>query len=1489
MAPRSGGEADKLGNRYEGVWAVRHALYCLQREDCALTLEELDPELARGSEFTFTDGGVAQAHQVKRQYGNNNEWTTKVLAGRGVFKAAASHVAAGREFHFVSLIGCGPLRELSERARSAVDLATFTQHALVSSRELRAAFDGVASDAVLGSAAVAYKTLRGMWFEVHEERITRVDNALIAELTLAGATGHLVALAIADVLDSNLGSPLTGADILAALEPHGITERPSRSRTSVRAQVAAVTASWRRTVQRELLDPPIPRSEADELATSLDVGRFSLLVGNAGDGKSAVLEQAATALEAAGGTVLAFRLDRRGAFASTVELGRELELGLSPAAALSLVAGEGRGFLLVDQLDAVSFASGRIPENFDAVADLVDEALLLPNLSVVLACRGFDMDNDHRIRTLTSRQDLTKVEVSDLEDSAVDAAVASMGLDPASLTSKQRDLLRRPLHLVLLAGIASHRDALAFRSRGSLFEAFWQRKREAVRGRRSTVRFNEVVKQVATIASDRQTLSVPVEVFDAGDLIEDAKVLISEHVLAQDSDRISFFHEAFFDYAFARQWISRSESLVDFLCRDEQELFRRAQVRQVLEHLHEREPDRFLDECESVLTSDAVRFHIKEMVIAVVANLQTPAAEESAMVLSVAATNPSYIDRVWQQLRRPQWFSRLRDDGVLDRWLDSTNKSERDLAAMFLGSQVREDPASVAQLLTSRHDAADYPGWLRRAVRVCRIESSREMFDLLLGGVARGMYDGFENDLWISVHGLGKKQPAWAIELLSAYLVERPNALDLDATGRLAALQGRDHNASELVRDCAQEEPLAFVEMALPYMRTAMAATALPPSHDGSVRDQHFSHRIAEAPGYERGFDAALQAATVSALERLSASSPNDTLLWLDILETDPYETSQYLLYRTIAACGPTFAKRGADLLLQGGRRHKSGYSITSVRWAARELATAVAPHVDADTHLRLEEMFRELENPCENRHTRGSTAFTFLSALDEARLTPHGVRRLGEYRRKFKEHAPAAPTGIIGGIISSPIPAKAATLMNDDQWLAAMAKYNTEETSWHDLTGGARELSSVLREEVAADPVRFANLALSMTADLNDSYAAAVLMGLGDSAFPQPNLEPLFAAVRHLGGQGQPEADRWLGWALRRHQRDVPLDLVELLLDRAMNSPDPETDEPRITRQDTDGNEVAHLYETGINTTRGTLAESVGDLIIRDSTDERAEIVRSHLTDLATDPSLAVRACVAHVLGASLRHAYDGAVAAFNQLIDADDALLAAPHTVRLMVRIGNINPDVIEPLITRMLHSTQVDVRRAGGGLAGFAALEWARPELITSVLGLDSSVRCGVAQVCANNFDRTTNPTLAAHTLRALMHDIDEGVRAEVANIAGRLRDKSLRPFADLIIALISSPTYSDATPQLLITLQHAPDRVDDLCLKASQRFLEAFASDAADIRSAAAGDAIYVSELVVRALAQARSRAERAALLDVLDQLLEIGAYGIEDAINAAGRT
>ncbi|MBK6886485.1 MAG: hypothetical protein IPH03_08475 [Tetrasphaera sp.] len=72
----------------------------------------------------------------------------------------------------------------------------------------------------------------------------------------------------------------------------------------------------------------------------------------------------------------------------------------SPSIVLAGIAAGSPGLLVVDQLDAVSYFSGRMPDSFDAVAEVVDEFRSQPNLKVMLVCRTTDVENDPRLRSL---------------------------------------------------------------------------------------------------------------------------------------------------------------------------------------------------------------------------------------------------------------------------------------------------------------------------------------------------------------------------------------------------------------------------------------------------------------------------------------------------------------------------------------------------------------------------------------------------------------------------------------------------------------------------------------------------------------------------------------------------------------------------------------------------------------------------------------------------------------------------------------------------------------------------------------------------------------------------------------------------------------------------------------------------------------------------------------------------------------------------------
>lgn len=1482
MTPRRGGEASKFGLRYEGAWTVRQLFEVLFGRATSLTVESTG-DAGKGVEFVLDRvDGTTEVHQVKRQRGTANAWTLRALDSEGVLSAAEEQVEAGREFHFVSVLPSRRLDRLSNRARRSANLQHFVE-GLLDGKEINDDFSYLSSE-VWDSPQRGWELLRGIWARWPDERDLRDTNAAFAGVLLEGAQPLLASIGLGDLIAQHLALPLTIDFVKERLSDYDLRLDPLAHRSDVTTAVGSLCRSWQVGIAAEMLDPPIPRSETAELVEAL-MGdqRLALVSGNAGEGKSGVLFQGVDQLRGEGWPVLAIRLDRLEPFLSPDALGEQLGLPASPVAALAAVAGDRPALLLIDQLDAVSLASGRMPASFDGVAELLREAAAFPEIRVLVACRVFDIDNDNRLRALVANDGGAKeFRVGPLSVEHVAEALAGLGLDLGELEGDQLELLRSPLHLVLLSAAVEVDAALSFSTTKELFDLYWKSKVRAVRRHREPpARFAEVVDALVDSMSARQRLVASAADLDSDDLLDDADVLASEHVLVRDREQIAFFHEAFFDYAFARRWIRRGEGLVEFLLAGEQELFRRAQVRQVLSHLREEDGERFVSELSDVLTSEGVRFHIKDVVIGLLRSLSQPTHAEWEAVETLLKADLVFQSRLWTSLRTAGWFDRLLAEGRLQGWLDSGDDELWQRAVDLMGVGGKERPDDVAALLARHASQAEFPSALLWVTRFTDLAGSRVLFDLVLNAVRAGKLDGREQELWLDVNGLGKVQPEWAVDLLRAYFAERPNRLQVNGANKVVDLESRDSGLLELISESSTRSPRQFAEAFLPYILDVMSATTA--GSESAIRDSHFGYRIWRADIHEA--DDALLYGMRNALAALGKEQPEIARPMLESLEEDRHDAAQWLLYEGLRASGKRYADWAGEILLQDESRLYSGY-MDSALWTTRELLEAVGPYIGRGLLGRLElEIIGFV--PDSERLPRGYSSFVLLSALPESRLSQDGARRLAELRRKFGSQ-PVEPMGIRVGTVGSPIPQAAAQRMNDNQWLGAIAKYSTgERERGIELRGDAEQLSHVLEAETKREPERFSRLASHFDSDTHPAYSNAVLRGAGKPDGPL-DVETLVALVRHIGGLNRVENDQWLGWALRSEMTgEIPDDIIELILDRALHSVDPERE---AWQTDAGGGQTycgGDPWENGMNTARGSAAESLADLLAHDADGRRSSLLANRLQDLAADPSVAVRASVARLLGAALRFERGAAVAAFEELVNADDRLLGTPPVEGLIAYVGRSEPAVAAPVIERMLASRFEVVREAGGRLAAFAGLELGfEAMLLRAARSKDPASRKGVAETCAGMLAATSNEGAAASTLLSLFDDEDDGVREAAAEVAMHLRDRDLAPHDDLLRRLIASDAFPNALPQLLITLEGTSSGVEDLGLACAEQFISVHRSEVGNIETRAAGDARHVGELLLRTYSQSTESAVRSRVLDLIDQLLLLGAYGMADLVTSA---
>lgn len=1489
----SGGYADKKGNQYELIWAINYALMCIQDERRSITYEDLDPKLAEGSEFTYVDEhGVVHVFQIKRQNGISDKWTINDLKKKGIFKTAEFHVKDGRRYHFGSMTPCTKLHELSERSRESGGFKEFEQY-VSSNKQLEQEFEKLAK--ILGGQEEAWQLLCSMHFAVRDETEYHETTITLAKEILAGAEGSVIFDAIGSVLLDNLRKRLTKDELLYALDQKGIFVPEVRAKQTARGEVRAATKRWQNTIQRALLDPEIPRAEATQLISQLDSARLSFVIGAAGSGKSAVINQVVKELKSQDAEVLAFRLDQCEDFNSIEKLGGQLDLSKSPVASLQRAAGKRDAVLVIDQFDTISLMSGRLPNSYDAVADLVDEAMV-SNIRVIVACRLFDFENDHRIRKINDEWKAQHVTVSDLSDDAVANAVTEMRGDIARLTEKQRELLRLPLHLVLFKEIIDQPDAYSFATPISLFNAFWERKREFCKKDHSKLRFNDTLELIAKTMSNKQVLSIAKRELDRNEYINHAEILASENLLVIDNRRVSFFHEAFFDYVFARQWLSDEQNLVEFLCSQEQGLFRRAQVRQILEMLlAEEDFERFRDEIEELLLEKKIRFHIKEIAIIIFGNIGSPKDEDFDLVLQIKDDNPKLGQRLWLKLTGPNWFRLLYDKGLIQKWFDSDDPEQQLFAHTSLHNAIGNHDEIAIKFLAERYDPSKDSEQILRFLSWVEIHKSRPLLELLLDVARSGDLSLGDDEIWIWFGDLTQHKPSWMTELLNACLESiLKSKNDTGITVFRYHNDGFNANIEQLVKS----EPKLFLEKIIPYLLDAIRKIEKESiSYETQLSKAYLNFLF---PSNEGTADVgmALYNGTAHALAKLASTRPEEIEPLLHKLADDKHVSVQALLFHAFKANPEYFADWAAELILENhGRLQCGDASVANLIF--REVVQAIAPHVSSKLYELLEDKFRDLHVAYEKepykawyRAVRGKraykdkllpgrTAFKFLSALDCGRLSPLGIQRLAEYKRKFSSEVLAPSICVTGGVVGPPISSKAAAKMFDQQWLQAMQKYHDEQDVFS-LEDEAYELSMLLKQSVVEDPLRFAGLAMNMTPKTNPDYPRAILWGFSEANISDNAKPVVFAAIRHIANLGLGECDKYLGWSLRHLAEDVPIDLVEKVIDRTLYSFRSKSDSSINTFPNRD------LEFEGINTTRGSLVYSLANLLSHDKDGTRTAKVTPHLVKWAGDPVLGVRTCVAHLIGACLRHEPVIANEAFEQLIDTDGILLTTRSVERLILYIGNFTPEKIDPIVDRMLKSEEPKVRETGGSIAVFAACHWNRSQLMERVLAADVDIRKGVAKACTGMIGKSQGSELVLDALRKLMYDKDDEVCKMVGGICWSLRGHKLYPFTNFLKEFIKSPSYIHAIPQLLTCLEETTDKVDELIDLALHRFIDVNGGDIADIRTRASLDAYQVSDLVIRGLAQTKDKKRTSALLDILDRLVEINVFDINEKIEKIER-
>jgi len=1256
-----GGIADKYGNRYEAKWLVRQLLDVIAGKAEWLRYEGITSQFD-GFEFAVGKGKLTEWHQTKSNMSKGN-WTINALKRENVLTAFKNRLEANCDdlCVFVSQDSAKDFRTLIDKSKIANNFNEFTE---TLSKDQLDKFNQLIKTWPT-DGAIAYTWLRRCQVRIIPD--AELETFITSYSDLYFSPGGSSAFSVLrNYIDNRFNKILTTEIVRQEIRDEGVlTIKDWSLDPTLRERLCLETDEYLQSYSPfGAGGSTIPRSQACELLEQIskpDGPNVILLTGIAGSGKSGIIRGLIDKLRKLEVTHLALRIDHHLDWGTSQEIGHALTgRQESPVSTLKGLEPEHLSVLIIDQVDAVSEISGRNGRVKEAVLRMVNDVRNFNTVRLVLVCRSFDFDSDPRLKALKEMNAVEQIEVPLLDwNGEVEPLLAEKGIDTRLLSSTLKDLLCLPLNLAVYLEVYS--EKATFTSRDDLFDSLILKKEHTIRKDRSISWSIKVpLTALANWMSDRQILDAPEAVLDKFSRAQD--LLVSEGLIVRSRNRINFFHESFFDYLYARSFVVGNQSLLDLLTSTEQHLFRRTQTRQILEALRQNDRSRYFCELEAVLTSDAIRYHIRVAVAQWLGSLSDPTQREQDIILGLDDKGEVFRPIVrYALLSSVGWFDHLYGVKWIHTILNADSDMRRQNVLWWLANIAGDRPSEVADLLDTWWEndpergnrLLHWFGFVRLKKRpdqslaiLCeKVIRSRPPNLFEKGGQQRREMDLVTWAEENSDEGLGILKAlfdTWFDAHPGQHPFQRDEFRDLDM-----------HTLSQI----AKKSPRVFIAGTIDALTRSI--DEINRCESEGKRDGSFMRPIFS--GHPVGAEVFLGLFR-SSLGRIAKEDPYAALEFLKKLDVSKHEALLHLHLETIAANGEALADHLLNLLGKGNL-FKAGF--VGADWKSFATASRAAfPYLSNANRSRIEqEIFshqQEIDNAVEIAHgirkygepdlwynrpiaiyklnRAGFEQWCVLETIGEDLLTNVGFQHLNRLRRKFPGDEVPKPDHMEAHFVEPPIKRDKVAHMNDEQWLRAIDRYDSDDERRYGrgfIYGGARHLAGELQQATKENPSRFIAFMKRIPHNAHKTYVSHILWGLAE-AKEEVEADLLKEAVADAHSRtGRPYGNDIPRLFEKYPQIAEDPSVFEILVWYVENgeaneneTADSSNTEREILSIDDLMDHGGKLYVRGINGARGCAAEAMGAVVWK--VPEIAEKAWAILERrIKAEPLISVRCCL--------------------------------------------------------------------------------------------------------------------------------------------------------------------------------------------------------------------------------------------------------------------
>lgn len=1522
-----GGIADKLGNRFEAKWLVCQMISLLKGDIDSVEYESIDPAF-NGFEFRLGTGSTSSWHQTKRSAPGGN-WTMGALSREGVFKAFAERLAASPTdtCHFVSQDNAAEFRILSEKARLASEAHQFKDAlSKEQSRSLDLLNQHWATD--LGQT---FQWLRRCHVSVIPEHV--IDWLIDSLCDFYFVHGSHAAFAtLREIAESNFNRRIDRETLIDAIVATGTLRVKDWSLDStLKDRVAACTTDYLATFASFGFGGVfLERQSTDELRNALNDKNVELilLTGTAGSGKSGIVRQLISELVQSGTPHLALRIDQCLECSTRAQLGQLLlQRDEGPVTTLRGLFPDCQSVLILDQVDAISEVSGRDGKIRNVIFQLISDAAHLGQVKIVVVCRTFDLESDERLKQLKELNRTREVNVPSLrwkED--VNPILDAKGINSSEFSEPQKRLLELAINLAVFLEIGD--GTLLADSRSALHQRLIEKKdRQLRRDLRPSWTIGQVLGVICSRMHQRQELSAPLAVLDPYPGAAD--FLRSEGLIATSRDRLNFFHESFFDHVFARSFASDPQSsLISMLMESEQHLFRRTQVRQILEALRQMDRIRYLEELATILGGNKVRFHVKLAVAQWLSTVDDPTEEEFG-ILWARDDNGDRYDILFGRsvLVGSRWFELLNAKGWIAAELAKSIEFKTNHLLWWLSYVAADQPTEVAALLRiwwggQLAQASQLIGWFGYVQNRGKSEQLLLLCCDIIECHPEALFKSRDADrLSMMLHTWGDEAPEKCGRLLeaifSAWMSAHPDSIPFE----------RDVEKvldSHWLMELRKKAPLALVVGATDAIRIVVDRVVA----DGPGGSNWYQIAYRTHHGSRFGFDEFLHA-YVESLKQIAGTDASAASSIVDRLDPFKHETLMHIHLETIQGNPAAFSDR-LQALLNSPLAFDAGWN--GADWlSAANACRACLPHLDSGAREQVEEVvlarrpeiefaIRMVRNDGTTPRKRpndylihilnrsGHEEWCILETIEEGLLSNKAMKRLQELRRKFREHTPSEPTAVEVHMVGSPIKRRACEHMTDDHWLSAIEKYASDDDRHYGkgfIDGGARQLAGELGTEAKTDPARFTALLDRIPASSHPTYVENIVRGVTDAA--EPGEAVLSQAFRYAHEMdGHPYGSE-LAHMVAKHpqlgRQSYVLDAIIWYALEGQANEDEKADQ-EVLKQKTVT--IEHLIERsgglrilGMSGARGWAWEAL-ERVLWDSSDCSEPIWKAIETAAKTERLIGVRCSLIHPLTPLFNLDKARFAKTLKSLLGMEHGSLAAQRPerlaplathagLRLLPYVIHAMPELGRELIKEMLDSSSETHQLIGAWLLfgqSFRDPDYVAEATVLGASGIDH--RRLLADVAAQAIVWTDDVERAEELLIKFFHDSDTEVRNQASDVFRNIAADDLGRYSNLIKAYLASPAYGDGAFALLHLLDKSPCDISEFVVEAARRAIEDVSARGND-NGRRSSDFHSLQDLIKREyVSSERNPSHRRELLDLIDLMLINDVGGTDEVVKAHDR-